>query len=115
MVAGLGEPLPYHPGMHLIQILLPLEDNEGRPFPGLAYAKVRGELAERFGGITAFTRAPAEGVWKEGGRTSRDDIVVFEIMAPTLDRAWWESYRADLERRFQQEAIVVRAIAVEML
>ena len=101
--------------MHLIQILLPLRDNDGHPFPGEAYGTVRGELAERFGGITAFTRAPAEGVWKEGGRTSRDDIVVFEVMAPALDRAWWEGYRADLERRFQQEAIVVRAIRVDML
>ncbi len=101
--------------MHLIQILLPLKDNQGHPFPGEAYAKVRGELAERFGGITAFTRAPAEGVWKEGSRTSRDDIVVFEIMASALDRPWWERYRADLERRFQQEAIVVRAIRVDML
>jgi hypothetical protein len=30
-------------------------------------------------------------------------------------QSWWERYRADLEKRFQQEAIVVRAIKVEML
>jgi hypothetical protein len=101
--------------MHLVQLLLPLRDNEGRAFEGAAYGRVRTELAERFGGITTFTRAPAEGVWKEGGRTDRDDIVVFEIMAPALDRAFWEGYRAELERRFRQEAIVVRAIKVEML
>lgn len=101
--------------MHLIQILLPLRDNDDRPFDAAAYGRVRAELAERFGGITTFTRAPAEGVWKEGGRTSRDDLVVFEIMAPSLDRPWWEGYRADLERRFRQEAIVVRAIRVDML
>jgi hypothetical protein len=101
--------------MHLIQILLPLTDNDGRAFAAADYGRVRGELAERFGGITTFTRAPAEGVWKEAGRTSRDDLVVFEIMAPTLDRPWWEGYRAELERRFRQEAIVVRAIPVEML
>lgn len=102
-------------GMHLIQILLPLKDNEGRPFEGGSYGRVRAELAERFGGITTFTRAPAEGVWKEGDRTSRDDLVVFEIMSAALDRPWWEGYRAELERRFRQEAIVVRAIRVEML
>lgn len=101
--------------MHLVQLLLPLADNAGRRFDGTAYGRVRAELAERFGGITSFTRAPAEGVWKEGGHTSRDDLVVFEVMARELDRGWWEDYRAELERRFQQEAIVIRALKVEML
>jgi hypothetical protein len=101
--------------MHLVQILLPLADNAGRRFDGAAYGRVRSELSERFGGITSFTRAPAEGVWKEGGHTSHDDIVVFEVMARELDHGWWERYRAELERRFDQEAIVIRAIRVEML
>ena len=102
-------------GMHLIQILLPLQDNDGQPFDPGAFGRVRSELAERFGGITTFTRAPAEGVWKEDGRTSRDDVVVFEIMALGLDRPWWEAYRAGLEQRFRQEAIVVRSIRIDML
>jgi hypothetical protein len=101
--------------MHLVQILLPLADNAGRRFDSDAYRRVRNELAERFGGITSFTRAPARGMWTEGGHTDRDDIVVFEVMCRDLDHVWWERYRADLERRFQQEAIVVRAIRVEML
>jgi hypothetical protein len=102
-------------GMNLVQILLPLADNGGRRFRPDAYARVRTELSERFGGITSFTRAPAEGMWTEGGHTNRDDIVVFEVMCRDIDRAWWERYRAQLEDRFQQEAIVVRAIKVEML
>jgi hypothetical protein len=101
--------------MHLVQILLPLADNEGRRFASADYAHVRTELAERHGGITSFTRAPAEGMWKEGGHTNRDDIVVFEVMVRDIDRAWWERYRAALEERFRQEAIVIRAIKVEML
>jgi len=101
--------------MHLVQILLPLADNKGRRLDGAVYARVRTELSERFGGITSFTRAPAQGVWKEGGHTSHDDIVVFEVMARELDHSWWERYRADLERRFEQETIVIRAIKVEML
>ena len=101
--------------MHLVQLLLPLADNAGRRFDKTAYGRVRSELAERFGGITSFTRAPAEGVWKEGGRTSHDDLVVFEVMARELDHPWWETYRAELERRFEQETIVIRALRVEML
>lgn len=101
--------------MHLVQILLPLADNEGRRFSSEDYAKVRRELSDRFGGITAHSRAPAEGIWKEGGETSRDDVMIFEVMAETLERSWWKTYRTDLEARFRQDVVVVRAISIEML
>ena len=43
--------------MHLVEILLPVADNEGRSFAAHQYADARKELTRRFGGITAFTRA----------------------------------------------------------
>ena len=102
--------------MHLIEILLPLCDNEGRPFGPEKYAAVRECLAARFGGLTAFTRSPAEGTTTTGdGRTVRDDIVVFEVMAETVDAAWWRDYRRTLEGDFHQDEIVVRASAVCLL
>lgn len=101
--------------MHLIQILLPLYDNEGRAFERARFDGVRNELAERFGGVTAFRRAPAEGVWKDGGGTSRDEIVIFEVMVERLEREWWAAYRADLERRFAQDEIVLRAAPCERI
>ena len=63
--------------MHLIQILLPLHDNNGAAFGPDLYRDVREELSSRYGGLTAFTRAPAEGHWEDDGKTTRDDIVVF--------------------------------------
>ena len=101
--------------IYLIQILLPLYDNAGAPLPRELYARVREELTGKYGGLTAFTRAPAEGLWQEGGGTKRDDIVVLEVMADQLDRAWWQGYRRDLERAFRQEAIVVRAQELDVL
>jgi hypothetical protein len=102
--------------MHLIQVLLPLYDNAGKPIPGDLFRAVAAELTERFGGLTAYTRAPAEGLWKEGRRTTtRDDVVLFEVMADRLQRAWWRQYRADLEARFRQEQVLIRAQAVEVL
>ena len=102
--------------MYLVQLLLPVYDNTGEPFPGSHYASVRSELAECFGGLTAYTRAPAEGLWSDdGGRASRDDIVVYEVMVEQLDRQWWGRFRADLERRFAQQELVVRAQAIERL
>ena len=38
--------------MHLVEILLPVADNEGQPFEVHKYAVVREELSRRFGGIT---------------------------------------------------------------
>ncbi|HEU0099766.1 MAG TPA: hypothetical protein VFQ67_13460 [Allosphingosinicella sp.] len=102
--------------MHLIEILLPLADNDGKPFADGLHSAVRDELVEHFGGVTAFTRNPAEGLWKEGdGDPSRDDIIIFEVMADWLDRGWWRGYRTELERRFRQDEIVVRAREVELL
>ncbi len=102
---------------HLVQILLPSFDNDGRPFGAAAYDPVRTELTERFGGLTAFTRAPAGGLWKdEGDRPKADDVMVFEVMAPgALDEAWWRAYRGRLEAEFRQERIVVRAQAIRLL
>ena len=101
--------------MYLVELLLPLYDNEGRAFGAEALNRVRDELAERFGGVTTFRRSPAEGVWEEGGEVARDQVVVFEVMADALERAWWAEYRAELERRFRQEKLVVRATEFEEL
>lgn len=101
--------------MYLIQILLPLTDNEGRRFNNLDYDLVRKELTAQFGGITSFFRAPAEGTWKEGSHTTHDKLVVYEVMTGHLDHVWWENYRAILEQRFRQETLIVRALKIEML
>lgn len=101
--------------MHLVQILLPLYDNTGEALPKDLFAAVREELVQRFGGLTAFTRAPAKGLWKDDQGVQRDDIVIYEVMASQLDRGWWSGYRQSLERRFGQEEIVIRAQAIEQL
>jgi hypothetical protein len=101
--------------MHLIEILLPLNDNNGRPFEARKYTDIRKYLAEQFGGLTAFTRSPAQGTTTDGSKTVHDEIVVFEIMAKKLDLSWWGSYRRQLEQEFQQDAIVVRASTTTLL
>jgi hypothetical protein len=101
--------------MYLIQFLLPLKDNEGRAFSREDFERVRTELTERFGGVTAFLQAPAQGAWKEEGETTRDEVVLYEVMAEELERGWWKNYREQLERRFRQETLLVRALGVETL
>ena len=101
--------------MYLIQILLPLFDNDGAHFEPALYSATRRELTERFGGLTAFSRAPAEGLWQDDGETKHDDIIVLEVMAEGVDADWWRGYRKILEGRFKQDLIVVRAQMVSLL
>ena len=101
--------------MQLIQILLPLYDNAGHLFDEELFGKVRRELTARFGGLTAFTRAPAQGLWQDEGQTKHDEIVVFEVMAEDLDTRWWRDYRKKLESDFRQDTIVIRVQPVTIL
>ena len=102
--------------MYLIQLLLPLYDNDGAVLPKSLFAEVREELVRQFGGLTAYTRAPAHGLWcEDNDQTVRDDLIIHEVMAPELDRAWWQAYRASLEARFRQEQVLIRVHQVETL
>jgi hypothetical protein len=103
--------------MHLVQLLLPLYDNEGRRQPEQLFQRVRLELTDRFGGLTAYTRAPASGLWQDDatGATNTDEIVVYEVMAEAVDANWWAAYRVDLERAFRQKELVVRAQSIQVL
>jgi hypothetical protein len=102
--------------MHLVQILLPLYDNERKLFPQYEYERVRDELTERFGGLTSYVQSPAKGLWREtGAETVHDDIVIYEVMTEQLDRDWWHGYRRDLASRFRQELLIVRVSEVQLL
>ena len=72
--------------MHLIQILLPLYKKGGGRVSRALLRSTAKQLAQEFGGVTAYTRAPAQGLWRRNGaKLDRDDIVVYEVMAPTVD------------------------------
>jgi hypothetical protein len=104
------------PSGFLVQLLLPLRDDCGGRFAPGDFERVRRELTERFGGVTFYARSPALGTWQdEGGGVERDEIVVVEVMAEREDRGWWRAYRAELERRFRQQEVVVRSLRCNRL
>jgi hypothetical protein len=98
----------------LVQILLPLCSNEGKAFPKAYFSAVKLELSTRFDGLTAYSRASAEGLWRTGQKLKRDNIVVYEVMADRFDVAWWRKYKRSLEKMFRQESLVVRAQRIKM-
>lgn len=103
--------------MHLVQILVPIYDNAGQPFERDLFDVVRAQLIERFGGLTAFVQSPALGLWKDphSEATTRDDMILIEVMVPRFERDWWTAYRRELERVFRQDEIVVRVLGCERI
>lgn len=102
--------------MHLVQLLLPLCGPDGRKYSRELYDELGRVLTERFGGVTAYSRAPAVGLWEDRpGRTQRDDIVVLEVMVETIEGEWWAARRRDLEARLGQAEIVIRALPMTRL
>jgi hypothetical protein len=102
--------------MTLIQLLLPTRRQDGTPLPNEEFARVRAELTERFGGVTAYTRSPATGLWKRDDEAiERDQVIMVEVVVEDFDRQWWAAYRAQLETRFGQEEVHARAIAMELI
>ena len=98
--------------MHLVQILLPTTDASGSPFAPELFATVRDELTRKFGGMTFHRSAPAEGLWLSDTGVERDAIVTGEVMVDEVDRQWWADMRKDLEERFDQDEIIIRALPI---
>lgn len=101
--------------LHLVQILLPCTDNEAQPFPKEDFERVKQELGDRFEGVTAYLQAPAEGLWSDGPSKDRDDIVIFEVMTDSIDLEDWRRRRADLERQFRQDKVIIRYMQMALV
>jgi hypothetical protein len=101
--------------MFLIELFIPLTNNEGVRFPESAFKEIEDTITEKFGGLTSYPRAPANGIWDDGRKSQSDELLVYEVMTDALDKPWWEACRRNLEERFQQEKILMRATAVAIL
>jgi hypothetical protein len=98
--------------MYLIQILLPVFPVTTDP---TAFSRTREELAERFGGVTAYTRSVAQGIWiAPDGEKERDSMLMVEVFTEAFDRPWWRTYQEQLAARFHQEEIHIRALEAEV-
>lgn len=100
--------------MYLIQIFLPLRDNVGTPIAQRHFRELANELSERFGGLTAYARSPATGLWKnrKDGHVKRDDILIYEVLSKRLERQWWKLKRQALQKTFRQREILIRGHAI---
>jgi hypothetical protein len=50
--------------MMSVEIYLPMNDNQGTPFPEPVFTRIETALTEKLGGVTAYKRVHAQGRWK---------------------------------------------------
>jgi hypothetical protein len=97
--------------MWLVQILLPAFGKEGRAIARHIFRETALQLARDFGGVTAYTRAPAEGLWRnKGQKLEHDDIVIYEVMAKSVNPRKWALRKKQLATTFRQDEIIVRSV-----
>ena len=102
--------------MQLVQIFLPLYDNNKSLFDKSLYDEVRNKLKDQFGGVTLYRNTPAEGLWKdETGKTNYDELIIAEVMIVEPDKEWWKQFKQSLEKKFKQDEILIRSILFEKL
>ncbi len=101
--------------MILIQLFIPTQDNDGNAFPKETHEQIKLECLEKFGGVTGFTQSLAEGLWDEGDKVQADRIVIYEIITDEIEKPWWYVYQEKLERRLNQEKILIRWSEIEIL
>jgi hypothetical protein len=102
--------------MYLIELFLLLYANNGEAFSKDAYLSIGKDMTKKFGGMTAFTRAPAKGFWqKSKEELVKDDIIIFEVMTKKLDKEWWSNYKILLEKTFSQDDIIIRVQQIELI
>ncbi|MBC7388753.1 MAG: hypothetical protein H7329_06060 [Opitutaceae bacterium] len=102
--------------MKLIQIFLPLYNSKGVIFKEALFEKIKAKITEDFGGLTAYQRSPAIGLWKEDDKkTVKDDIIIYEVMAEKFEKIYWKKYKTELENVFSQDVIIIRVMNIQLV
>jgi hypothetical protein len=89
-------------------IFLPLRYNDGNPIESRKFQEVQLQLLAHFEGLTYFPQ-PNQGIWKLGGVTYRDEIVIYRVIAADSRRArrFLQRLKGQLKAEFVQEEILI--------
>jgi hypothetical protein len=96
------------------EMLIPLADNEGHPFPWSKIERVGNTLMEQFEGCRSQPLAPHLGLWKYRDIVYREPLLLFTVDAPRSDESldWMLAYKQRLKRQFKQVEIYLAVTEV---
>lgn len=99
-----------------VQLFIPLQDENGKPFPQKYLNALSTELKEKFGGLTVYSRSPATGQWKaDAEKTQTDQLIIYEVLLSNPDNSYWTKLKTRLEKQFDQEELLVLITKVQKL
>ena len=102
--------------MKLIELFLPLYDNDKKALEPQLFTTTYDELIEQFGGLTTHARTPTQGFWqKDRKKIVSDELIIFEVMTARYSRPWWNNYKLNLEKRFMQEQLIIRVSSITLI
>ncbi len=98
------------------EIYFPLFYNDGRSVAPEKLKWCKQILVNEFGGLTHFPQE-SEGLWKVGGRTFRDKIVILRVLAADSKRAreFFSRLRETLRTELAQAEVLIVERDVEAL
>jgi hypothetical protein len=94
--------------MQEYDLYLPLHHNDGRPVESTQITQIKKLLVDAFGGVTHFPQEN-DGLWKLGGVTFRDKVVVLRVLAgDECDaRKFFAQLRVELMRTLEQADVLI--------
>ena len=97
-------------------LFVPLYYNDGAPIEAVKFQILQARLLEFFNGVTFFPQ-PNQGLWKAGGVTYRDEIVIYRVVAGNLRsaRQFLRRLKEELKTALKQEEIFIIERDVERL
>ncbi|PPK98941.1 hypothetical protein [Parapedobacter indicus] len=102
--------------MKLVQVFVPLTDNDGNRFSESYFETLKSDLNEKFGGVTVYKQMPIEGFWKETEKkTEKDVLAIFEVLVDVMDTPYWKQLKVQLETNFRQKDLLIRYWEVMMI
>ena len=106
---------------NLFLFYLPLNDNQGLPFPEDDFATIASELRQRFGGLTRMRPSQEVawlGEWLETATQTlyRDEVISYQILADATDEneSFFLEFKSILKMRFHQEDIFMISFPVKV-
>ena len=95
-------------------IYVPLHNNDGTPVDPEKLAALKTRLVDQFGGLTHFPQEN-EGLWKVGGFTFRDRIVILRVLAadPLKAQMFFAQLKKEIKQSWAQEDVLIVAREVK--
>ncbi len=100
--------------MHEYEIYLPRKQPDGHAVSESEIDGIKRKLEQVFGGYTEMTQS-CEGVWRLDGVTFRDEITIIRVLDNGRADFDMAEFRKTLERRLNQEHVLIVGREVSIL